>query len=118
MTTSQATVSNARLQPRYEAQCQSTIVANPNMLVPWYLMASYAYYVYGKTIISDALYDQICQRLDAEWDSIEHRDKPIIECAFLKRCSGAYICDDNVPAQARGSLDYLLVGGDLVLEDL
>jgi hypothetical protein len=36
---------------------------SPNLLVPWYLITSYAYYVLDEMIISDGLYDSICKWL-------------------------------------------------------
>ena len=45
---------------------------NLNMLVPFYLMASYAYYEEDDPIVSDAEYDTICRMLDENWDTVEH----------------------------------------------
>lgn len=71
-----------------------------NMLVPWYLMASYAYYVLDTPILSDALFDTICRALDDLWDEIEHRDKHWIDrhdLAAGTRLSTAY------PSMAKGA---------------
>ncbi len=55
----------------------------PNLLVPWYLMASYSYYHLNKSIMSDDMYDSICKRL---LDSIHSFE---IDHVHL------YLCDDD-----------------------
>ena len=52
---------------------------NPNMLVPYYLMFSYAYYKENESLITDSEYDQICQDLITNWDNITHWHKPLLE---------------------------------------
>ncbi len=37
----------------YEKMCMDTIESNPNMLVPWYIMAAYAYYVEDDPLLSE-----------------------------------------------------------------
>lgn len=75
-----------------------------NMLVPWYLMAAYAYYVLDAPILSDALFDTICRGLDDQWDEIEHMHKSWIDrddLAAGTRLSTAY------PAMAMGAASAL-----------
>ncbi len=75
-----------------------------NMMVPWYLMASYAYYVLDTPILSDATFDELCAMLDAEWDMIEHRDKAWIardDLAAGTRLSTLY------PSMAKGAASSL-----------
>jgi hypothetical protein len=48
---------------------------NINMMVPWYLMASYAYYEQGDPIFSDAFFDDMGKTMLACWDDIEHFHK-------------------------------------------
>ena len=52
---------------------------NPNMLVPWYLMASHAYHWMDRSIISNGLYDRICGRLLDEWHVITHDHRDYID---------------------------------------
>lgn len=54
-----------------------------NLLVPWYLTASYAYYIRDASIMSDGDYDSLCARLDREWDRVEHRHKHLIDRDWL-----------------------------------
>lgn len=79
---------------------QAMIDKSINMLVPWYLMAAYAYYVLDVPIISDALFDSICRKLDKKWDRIEHVHKVWIDRADLSagtRMSTVY------PSMAKGA---------------
>ena len=52
---------------------------NDNMLVPWYLMASYAYYQRDEPLLTDHTFDQICTRLDEVWDTVEHWHKHLVD---------------------------------------
>lgn len=54
-----------------------------NLLVPRYLMASYAYYIRDASIMSDGDYDDLCARLDRQWDRVEHRHKHLIDRDWL-----------------------------------
>jgi NAD-dependent DNA ligase len=56
----------------------SRITKNPNMLVPYYLMLSYAYYEQDDPIASDGFYDKLARKLLKEYDNIEHYHKHII----------------------------------------
>jgi hypothetical protein len=48
---------------------------NINMMVPWYLMASYAYYVQDDAIFSDGFFDEMGKTMLAVWNDIEHFHK-------------------------------------------
>lgn len=58
--------------PLGELRCRAVIDHNPNMLVPWYLMASYLYYHRDESLLLDTTFDVICRRLLTEWDAIKH----------------------------------------------
>ena len=51
---------------------------NINMMVPWYLMAAYAYYVEDNPLFTDSFFDDMAKTMLAIWDSIEHRHKHYI----------------------------------------
>lgn len=64
---------------------------NLNMLVPWYLMASYLYYEEASheySIMTDAQYDKICAQLLSHWDEITHRHKYLIDKDSLSAGTG------------------------------
>ena len=63
-------------------------LTNPNMLVPYYLMYSYAYYKENESLITDSEYDQICQDLITNWDNITHWHKPLLSLESLKAGTG------------------------------
>ena len=63
-------------------------LTNPNMLVPYYLMYSYAYYKENESLVDDTEYDQICQDLITNWDNITHWHKPLLDLESLKAGTG------------------------------
>jgi len=73
-------------EPPYEDKCRTLIAKNPNMLVPWYLMASHAEHCLNYPIISGKLYDEIRGRLLVEWDTITHVHKDCIDRDALSCC--------------------------------
>ena len=58
------------------------------MLVPYYLMYSYAYYQENESLIEDSEYDQICQDLITNWNDITHWHKPLLNLESLKAGTG------------------------------
>ena len=73
-------------------------------MVPWYLTASVFYYQYDQPIISDALFDKICKRLNTEWKNISHPHKRYITKARLSEGSGFNIKFRKLPGRARGAI--------------
>ena len=63
-------------------------LTNPNMLVPYYLMYSYAYSKENESLITDHEYDQICQDIITNWDDITHWHKPLLNLESLKAGTG------------------------------
>lgn len=79
---------------------RAMIAKSINMLVPWYLMAAYAYYVLDAPILSDAMFDSICRKLDRKWDQVEHVHKVWVDrddLAAGTRMSTVY------PSMAKGA---------------
>ena len=58
------------------------------MLVPYYLMFSYAYYKENESLIEDTEYDQICQDLITNWNDITHWHKRLLDFEALKAGTG------------------------------
>ena len=69
--------------------CSETTDTNHNMLVPWYIMASYAYYVEDDPIISDRLFDKMAKTMLDEWETIDHFHKEYLTVDALK--AGTYL---------------------------
>ena len=63
-------------------------LTNKNMLVPYYLMFSYAYYQENESLVSDAEYDQICKDIITNWNDITHWHKPLLNLESLKAGTG------------------------------
>ena len=62
---------------------------NKNMIVPWYMMAAYAYYVQDDPIISDSLFDRMAKMMLEQWEEIEHKHKHHITKSDLE--GGSYL---------------------------
>ena len=73
---------------------------NINMMVPWYLMASYAYYVQDDAIFSDGFFDEMGKTMLAVWDDIEHFHKDYITKGHLE--AGTFL--GEYPSRVEGGL--------------
>ena len=87
----------------YDKICADKIDESLNLLVPWYLMAAYAYYVEDDPILSDSFYDRLAQKLLANWDSIEHPHKKLLSKEQLE--AGTYL--GEYPSRIKGALESL-----------
>jgi hypothetical protein len=76
---------------------------NINMMVPWYLMASYAYYEQGDPIFSDAFFDDMGKTMLSCWDDIEHFHKEHITKGDLE--AGTFL--GKYPSRVEGGLQSL-----------
>lgn len=83
-----------------EKACLDTCDSNINMLVPWYIMAAYAYYVEDDPIMEDSLFDKLSKKLLKEWDNIEHYHKHHLNKDMLY--AGTYI--GEYPARVQGAV--------------
>ena len=71
-----------------------------NMMVPWYLMASYAYYEQGDPIFSDAFFDDMGKTMLEVWNDIDHFHKHLISVDDLR--AGTYL--GEYPSRVIGGL--------------
>tara|TARA_B100000497_G_C7600230_1_gene360691 strand:- start:658 stop:924 length:267 start_codon:yes stop_codon:yes gene_type:complete len=76
---------------------------NINMMVPWYLMASYAYYKQDDPIFSDAFFDNMGKTMLECWDDIEHWHKKYITKHDLQ--AGTFL--GKYPSRVEGGLRSL-----------
>lgn len=86
-----------------DKECLDIIDTNPNMMVPWYLMAAYAYYEQDDPILSDAVFDRLSKRLLENWDTIEHLHKEYLSEDMLR--AGTYT--GEYPSRVEGGLKSL-----------
>lgn len=76
---------------------------NVNMMIPWYLMASYAYYKEDKPIFSDGFFDNMAKTMLECWDDIEHFHKDLLTKEDL--VAGSYL--GKYPERTKGGLRSL-----------
>jgi len=76
---------------------------NINLMVPWYLMASYAYYVQDDAIFSDGFFDNMGKTMLSRWDEIEHFHKEYITKGDLE--AGTFL--GEYPSRVEGGLKSL-----------
>ncbi len=77
-------------------------------LVPFYLMASFAYYELNSNFMEDAAYDRICVRLRAEWRRVVHPHKHLIKFDSLSATTGYALKFHKLPLIVRVSTHRLL----------
>lgn len=63
---------------------RSRVRLNRNLSVPWYLMASYAYYELDTPILTDAAFDELAKLMLSRWSAITHYHKHLITEDDLK----------------------------------
>ena len=76
---------------------------NENMTIPYYLMASYAYYKEDDPILSDGVYDTLAKRITENWIFIDHYHKNLIKLDDLS--AGSYL--GEYPSIVIGALENL-----------
>jgi|TARA_B110000259_G_scaffold183794_1_gene229634 hypothetical protein len=58
-------------------------------MIPYYLMASYAYYEESDPIFSDSYFDTLAKNILKEWDNLDHYHKHLLDRDVLE--AGSYI---------------------------
>ena len=81
--------------------------AKPNCMVPWYVLASYAYYHLDQPVISDMAFDRLARRLLIDWKQVEHQHKRLISEDAL-RAGTMLLSEDEYPSVAKGAAKALL----------
>lgn len=81
---------------------------SPNLMIPWYLMASYAYYCHDLSLVSDATYDEMAKEMLQLWDSLEHEHKSLITTADLEAGTLYRLKEDDYPLRVKGGLAWLV----------
>lgn len=87
----------------YDELALSIISRNKNMLVPWYLMAAYAYYIKDEPILSDNYFDSMSRTLIEAWDQIDHFHKEYITLEDLE--AGTFL--GKYPSRVEHALKYI-----------
>lgn len=78
-----------------------------NLLVPHYLLASFCYYRMDQSPMTDDAFDYLCQRALANYDSIKHIHKPLMDRESLEAgtCMLAY---DEYPSRVQNGAEQYL----------
>ena len=61
---------------------------NPNSLLSWFLMASYAYYCLKDPIMLDEEFDDLTRALKKNWDKVDHPHKNLVTETHLDATTG------------------------------
>lgn len=84
----------------FDNRFEKIITDNVNMTVPFYIMASYAYYEEDDPILSDAFFDKLANKILKEWDNITHYHKHLLSKELLK--AGSFL--GEYPSIVKGAL--------------
>jgi hypothetical protein len=87
----------------YDDYAATIFADNINMMVPWYLMAAYAYYEQDAPILSDSFFDDLAKTLLVVWNDVQHRHKEYITVDMLN--AGTYI--GKYPGIVEGAVEQL-----------
>jgi len=92
-----------RQKKNWDQDAALLFMENLNMMVPYYLMASYAYYKQDDPIFTDAFFDNMGKTMLERWDDIEHWHKEYINKGDLK--AGTFL--GEYPTRVEGALRSL-----------
>lgn len=87
----------------FDKDCLDVVDDNLNMAVPWYLMASYAYYEEDKPILSDSVFDRLARKILEFWEVIDHLHKDYLNEDMLR--AGTFI--GEYPSRVKFALQEL-----------
>jgi predicted ATP-dependent Lon-type protease len=92
-----------RQKKNWDQDAALLFMENLNMMVPYYLMASYAYYKEDDPIFSDAFFDNMGKTMLERWNDIEHWHKEYINKGDL--LAGTFL--GEYPSRVEGALRSL-----------
>jgi len=86
----------------HDRRVEEFLKKGPNLLVPWYLILSYAYYFLDVSLVSDGLYDRICKDLMAALDAfdIDHRHMGLCDMEALAAGTAFHLKKTDYPGMA------------------
>ena len=96
----------------HDRRIEELLEKGPNMLVPWYLILSYAYYFLDASLASDGLYDRICKDLLAALDAfdIDHRHMGLCDMESLAAGTAFHLKKEDYPGMAVSCAENFAVG--------
>ena len=91
-----------------DQKARKLIAEKPNLIVPWFLMASFLYYHRPESFFSDGYYDELAKELLDNWDNIEHSHKNLIPFEDLGAGSLYRLSPEDYPSMCKGAALYLV----------
>jgi NAD-dependent DNA ligase len=98
---------------KIESLCEVAVLNyGPSMLVPWYLVTSYAYYHLNESLVSDEFYDKLCHDLLDAMDSLEvdHFNMDLVDTASLRAGTGFNLKEEDYPSRVRSVAENMSSG--------
>jgi hypothetical protein len=92
----------------YDGIARRLASQNPNMLVPWWLMAAFMYEVENDPFLSDGCFDWLSAELFSKWDEVEHRHKTLIDRDGLRAGTGLAADLQNLPTLIKDAARHLV----------
>ena len=77
---------------------------NKNSVVSYILGASYAYYTFNESVLSDECFDGMCRWLHDNWDSVEHQHKHLFTKEDMKNGSLFMLKPKDYPSIVQNSV--------------
>jgi hypothetical protein len=96
------------LARNYDSMCREVIQKHQNAIISWWLMASYAYYIHDRPLLSDGMYDDMAKQMLPKWDLYQHPHKHHITVDDLKAGSLHRLRGQDYPLQTRAAASHLL----------
>lgn len=93
-----------------DGMCRVVMSSCPNGVIPWWLIASYLYYIHDMSILSDGLYDEMARDMLARWDKLNHMHKHLITKGDLETGSLYRLKAEQYPGMTKGAAAHLVRG--------
>jgi hypothetical protein len=94
-----------------DAYARAKVAKCPSVAVAWWLMASYLYYHYDYSLLSDEYYDELCEYLKVNYSSLIHPHKHLIDSEALEAGTGFYLSEEQYPSMCKGAAIRLMDQG-------
>lgn len=91
-----------------DGMCEMAVDRAPNTVIPWWLMASYLYYIHDDSLLSDGLYDNLARLMLKNWPKLEHKHKHLITVDDLEAGSLSRLVASEYPVTTRGAVSHLV----------
>lgn len=83
-------------------------MCSANAALSWFLMASYAYYIHDKSIVSDSVYDGMAKDILANFEAIDHQHKFLVDRESLVAGSLYKLSADGYPEMTKAAARILM----------